>query len=53
MTNNWDFMAEVSTSLRSAATKASEALAFGRAGDNAKAMAKWRVVFGDYFPAYG
>lgn len=53
MTNNLVFTVEVSTSLNAAATKAREAIAFNRNGDNAKAIGKWGIIFGDFFPTFG
>jgi Second Messenger Oligonucleotide or Dinucleotide Synthetase domain len=53
MSQDVNEMIAVRASLTSAATKAREAIAFNKAGDNAKAIGKWGVTFGDYFPAYG
>lgn len=43
----------VITRLKSAYDKAVEAEKLAKDGKNAAAYDKWRVIFGDYFPAYG
>lgn len=42
-----------SLAFNSARDKAKEAIAFNKAGDNEKAIGKWGVIFGSYFPSYG
>lgn len=39
--------------LNSAFVKAQEAEAWERQGNTFAAYEKWRIIFGDYFPAYG
>ncbi len=44
---------EIIIRLESASTKATEAIDYATAGYNELAFDKWRIIFGDYFPAYG
>jgi hypothetical protein len=53
LTGNPAVLTAVYTSLSSAAQKADEAIAFNSAGSNEKAIGKWGVIFGDFFPSYG
>jgi hypothetical protein len=53
LSGNSTAMIAVNTSLTSMAGKASEAIAFNAAGSSEKAIAKWGVIFGDYFPRFG
>jgi hypothetical protein len=44
---------EVTTRLTAAYDKATEAIRFASQDKIELAFAKWRIIFGDYFPAYG
>ena len=46
-------ISDVVTRLEAAYTKALEAEQFAAQGKIDQAFSKWRVIFGDYFPAYG
>ena len=44
---------EITTRLNAAYDKSTEAIALAAANNISSAFAKWRIIFGDYFPAYG
>ncbi len=44
---------EVTTRLTAANDKATEAISFASNNKIESAFGKWRIIFGDYFPAYG